>query len=134
MRGSAAAVLLWLTACASGPRAGGATAVSDQLQLCVQNETVGYGNIVAHAGMVRFDVMPGQQVCKRVPGLGPFIALQATTTGGGATGPISYVSRLQVGTGRCWTWRLTESPASAYDVTPCADPAAAGSTRGGGAA
>jgi hypothetical protein len=126
-------VLLWLTACAAGPRTGGATAGSDQLQLCVQNETVGYGNIVAHAGMVRFDVMPGQQVCKRVPGLGPFIALQATTTGGGATGPISYALRLQVGTGRCWTWRLTELPASAYDVTPCAGEPA-GSARRGGAA
>jgi hypothetical protein len=129
MRRSAAAVLLWLTACAHGPRTGGASAVSDQLQLCVQNETVGYGNIVAHAGMVRFDVMPGQQVCKRVPGPGPMIALQATTTGGGAAGPLSYASRLQVGAGRCWTWRLTESPASAYDLTPCAGEPASGKAR-----
>ncbi len=118
-------VLAWLAACASGAHAGGGDGVAaTSLRLCVQNETVGYGNIVARVAAVRFDVMPGREVCKPVPGTGPFIVLRAATTSGGARGPISYASRIQVGAGRCWTWRLTESPASAYDLTPCQDPAA----------
>ncbi|HET7232166.1 MAG TPA: hypothetical protein VFJ16_19320 [Longimicrobium sp.] len=126
MKRIAAGLLVWLTAC--GPRHGNGNGgpAPEQVTLCVQNETVAYGNIVARAGGVRFDVMPGEQVCKRVPGLGPMIALSAVTTAGNLNGPLSYATQLQVSAGGCWTWRLTDSPASAHDVTPC--PASANGT------
>lgn len=89
------------------------------LTLCVQNETVAYGNIVARAGMVRFDVMPGQEVCKPLIGTGGYVSLRASTTGGGASGPRHYEQRMPIGGFRCWRWRLTDSPASAADLGPC---------------
>ena len=129
MKQIAAGLLVWLTACAPrhGNDNGGPT--PEQVTLCVQNETVAYGNIIARAGGVRFDVMPGEQVCKRVPGLGPILSLSATTTAGNLNGPLSYATQLQVGGSPCWTWRLTDAPASAHDVNPCPASRAVG-TRG----
>lgn len=91
----------------------------EPLTLCVQNETVAYGNIVARAALVRFDVMPGERVCKRLLATGPAIGLTAVTTGGGVSGPRRYATRLDAGGSRCWRWRLTDSPASAVDLMPC---------------
>lgn len=92
---------------------------AQRLRLCVQNATVGYGNIVAHADIVRFDVMPGQEVCKMVPASAGSMVLTASTSGGGTTGPLTYSTRLQTGGSGCWRWRLTDSRASAIDATPC---------------
>jgi hypothetical protein len=118
MMRSAAVVLLCLAAC--GPLARGkGEADSGRLTLCVQNETVAYGNIVARAALVRFDVQPGEQVCKPVIATGPAIELRATTMGGGVAGPLSYATRLDVGGSSCWRWRLTDAPASAVDLMPC---------------
>lgn len=121
MTRSTAAVLLVLTACASPGRGNGEEdeAPPEPLTLCVQNETVAHGNIVARAALVRFDVMPGSEVCKRVLASGPAIGLQASTTGGGLAGRQSYSARLDTGGSRCWRWRLTDSPASAVDLMPC---------------
>lgn len=94
---------------------------AQSVRLCVQNATVGYGNVVAHADIVRFDVMPGRQVCKLVPSSGPSLVLQAVTSGGGAAGPMRYGTRLNAGGGGCWRWRLTDSPASSIDLVPCGD-------------
>ncbi len=91
----------------------------EPLMLCVQNAAVAYGSLVARAGLVRFDVMPGERVCKRLAGAGPAIGLTAVTTGGGLSGPRRYSARLDVGGSRCWRWRLTDSPASAVDLMPC---------------
>jgi hypothetical protein len=102
---------------------------AQSFRLCVQNGTVGYGNITAHADLVRFDVMPGRQVCRLVPAAGPSILLQASTSGGGTAGPLTYANRLTTGAGGCWLWRLTDSPASAVDLIPCANPGADGDTR-----
>jgi len=99
---------------------------AQSLRLCVQNATVGYGNIVARADLVRFDVMPGREVCRIVPAAGPSILLQAQSTGGGARGPLNYANRLTAGTGGCWRWRLTDSPASQVDLTPCGEDAGDG--------
>jgi hypothetical protein len=120
---STAAVLLLLTACASLGRGNDEEedeAPPEPLTLCVQNETVAHGNIVARAELVRFDVMPGSEVCKRVLASGPAIGLQASTTGGGLAGRQSYSARLDTGGSRCWRWTLTDSPASAVDLMPCA--------------
>jgi hypothetical protein len=101
---------------------------AQSLRLCVQNATVGYGNITARADLVRFDVMPGREVCRLVPAAGPSMVLQAQTMGGGASGPITYVNRLTAGSGGCWRWRLTDSPTSQVDLTPCANDGADGET------
>ena len=119
---STAAVLLLLTACASLGRGNDEEedeAPPEPLTLCVQNETVAHGNIIARAALVRFDVMPGSEVCKALLATGPAIGLQASTTGGGLAGRQSYTARLDAGGSRCWRWRLTDSPASAVDLMPC---------------
>lgn len=89
------------------------------LRLCVENATAAHGNIVARAGLVRFDVMPGQTECKPVIVTGSSLPLRAQTIGGGAAGPQSYAERLLPGGSSCWRWRLTDSPASSVDLMPC---------------
>lgn len=123
MHRCAAVLLLCLTACGPLFRRGENAADPDRLTLCVRNGTVAYGNIVARAGQVRFDVMPGQQVCKPLIATGPAITLRAVTTGGGLAGPRTYEERLLGGGWGCWVWRLTDSPASAADLGPCPDEA-----------
>ncbi len=122
MHRPAAVLLLGLASCGPFFRPG-EEADPDRLTLCIENATIAYGNLVARAGPIRYDVMPGQQVCKPVMGTGPYVALQAVTTGGGIEGPHRYAERLQIGGFRCWRWRLTDSPASAADLGPCPEPA-----------
>lgn len=86
------------------------------LTLCVQNETVGYSNVIARAGPTRFDVLPGREVCKRLNTSQAGIVLQAQTTGGGASGPLAFRSRLPSPFG-CWRWRLDNSRVGT--LTPC---------------
>lgn len=111
--------LLGLAACGAFRRENDSP-TAQRLRLCVQNATVGYGNITAHADLVRFDVMPGQEVCKMVPASGPSLMLTASTMGGGTTGPLRYGTRLQPTGPGCWRWRLTDSPTSSIDLLPCA--------------
>jgi hypothetical protein len=113
---AAAAVLTLAAACGSLHRGSGASA--QNVRLCVQNGTVGYGNIRARADLVSFDVMPGEEVCKSVPTTGPSLLLQAQTMGGGTAGPLTFATRLQFQTG-CWRWRLTGAPGSSADLAPC---------------
>lgn len=91
----------------------------EPLRLCVENATAAHGAITARAGLVRFDVMPGERVCKPLIATGASIALQARTIGGGARGPLRYAERLQPGGSRCWRWRLTDSATSSMDLMPC---------------
>ena len=114
----AVVALLGLAAC-SAFRSENDSPTAQRLRLCVQNATVGYGNITAHADMVRFDIMPGQEVCKMVPATGPMLALTAQTMGGGASGPLRYATRLQHAGPGCWRWRLSDSPNSSIDILPC---------------
>lgn len=118
MMRSAVVLLLSLAACGPFFRKSDAPE-SAALRLCVRNGTVAYGNIVARAGLVRFDVMPGREVCKRLSTAGPVVQLRAETTGGGSAGPITYEATLQSGNVGCWRWSLSESPASAADLVPC---------------
>jgi hypothetical protein len=111
-------LLLSLAACAA--REGDENQPAPEpLRLCVENATAAYGALTARAGLVRFDVMPGEQVCKPVIATGAAIELRAQTIGGGARGPLRYTERLQPGGSRCWRWRLTDSPASSIDLVPC---------------
>jgi hypothetical protein len=121
MHRCAAVLLLTLAACGPFFRRGEEPPDRARLTLCVQNGTVAYGNLVARAGAVRFDVMPGQQVCKQLIGTGGFITLRAATIGGGSAGPRRYDASLPVGGYGCWLWRLTDSPASSADLGPCPD-------------
>ena len=100
------------------------------LRLCVRNATVAYGNIVAHAGLVRFDVLPGQQLCRPVSDPGPGVALTAATTGGGSAGPLSFRNTLRSGASRCWTWTLRDNPGSALDLEPCREGSEDGTASG----
>lgn len=119
----AAVLLVSLAACGPFFRASDEPA-REPLTLCVENATIAYGNLIVRAGPVRYDVMPGEQVCKPVVGTGPSVELRAVTTGGGIGGPRSYAERLQIGGFQCWRWRLTDSPASSADLGPCPEPAA----------
>ncbi|MBV9772578.1 MAG: hypothetical protein JO040_01425 [Gemmatimonadetes bacterium] len=92
------------------------------MRLCIRNAAEGYGSIVAHAGLVRFDVIPGTEVCKDLSGSGPSIQLRANTTGGGSSGPLSYATTLRVGATDCWRWRLGSSESTAIDLLPCGNP------------
>jgi len=113
------ALVLALCAACGPLRPGEERTGEPPLRLCIQNDASAFGNIIARAGLVRFDVMPGQEVCKPVTLTGADIPLRAVTTGGGLAGPVSYAERLQPAGARCWRWRLTSSPASAADLTPC---------------
>jgi hypothetical protein len=120
MKRTTAGLLLCLTACGSAMRGGeDGDPPPEPLRLCVENTTVAYGNITARAGNVRFDVMPGETVCKRLLTASPNVALRASTIGGGASGPQTYAATLQTAGYRCWRWRLSDSPASAADLGPC---------------
>lgn len=114
----AAVALLGLAAC--GPFfKRGEGGESNRTTLCVVNATVAYGTLVARAGLVRFDVMPGEEVCKPVIVTGSDVVLRAQTIGGGAAGPRRYAERFTLAGSRCWRWRLTDSPASSGDLFPC---------------
>ena len=121
MHRCAAVLLLCLGACGPFFRRGDRAHERERLTLCVRNATIAYGNLVARAGPVRFDVMPGQQVCKPLIGSGGYIQLRAVTTGGGIGGPRRYEERLPISGYACWLWRLTDSPASSADLGPCPD-------------
>lgn len=111
-------LLLLLGACGSFLKRRGTP--RSELWLCVQNETTGYGNVIARAGLIRFDVMPGREECKRITDE-PTVTLSAVTTSGGIAGPLAFRTTLQTGGARCWRWRLSNSRASAVDLTPCDD-------------
>ena len=130
MRTVAAILVASLAGCGSAARGSGDEDHPEwePLRLCVQNATVAYGNLVARAGIVRFDVLPGQEVCKRVAIAGASVPLRAVTTGGGSGGPRSYAADLLPGTSTCWVWRLSDSPASATNLMPCRDPRPAADT------
>lgn len=108
--------LLLLAACAGNPE--GEDGPPERTQLCIENATAAYGAITARAGLVRYDVLPGQTECKPLLNPGP-LSLRATTIGGGAAGPMRYATTLQVSGYRCWRWRLTDAAASAGDIGPC---------------
>jgi hypothetical protein len=127
-----AALVIALCAAACGPREPGEDPGPGGLRLCVENAAPAHGNITARAGLVRFDVLPGQRVCKPVSFSGVDIPLTAITSGGGLTGPLRYAERLRPGGSRCWTWRLTGSPASAANPVPCDDEPDADTLPGGG--
>ena len=115
------ALALLLAACKHGRPDDPTAPAPRPVQLCVQNETVAYGNVIAYAGQTRYDVMSGHQVCKPIRGPAPYMALRATTTSGGANGPRYFRARLQMNGERCWQWRLTDAPSSAADLQPCDD-------------
>jgi hypothetical protein len=91
----------------------------EPLMVCVQNGAQAYGTLIARVGAMRYDVMPGKEVCKRITETGPNLALTATTIGGGAAGPLEFATTLYPTGSRCWVWRLTSAKASQSDVVPC---------------
>ena len=111
-----AAMLLLLGvagACASrAPRAYDPNAV----RMCIENETVGYGNVVAQVETTRFTVYPGEEVCRNVLGTAGGLSIRAQTTAGGSRGPLRFSFVLPGGT-YCWHWRV--SSAQVLDIVSC---------------
>ena len=103
---------------AGGPSNGEGPAVAP-LRLCIRNETVGYGSLIANAGPIRFNVLAGQEQCRNVSDTGPGIQLTAVTTGGGVLGPLSYSATLRPAGSQCWRWNLTNTASSSLDLEPC---------------
>jgi hypothetical protein len=109
-----AVTLVVLAACASS---GGSAAYDpNAVTLCIENTTVGYGNVVAYASTVRFTVYPGEQVCRQVRPTGGGLPIRASTSGGGMTGPLRFSFTLP-GSSACWHWRV--SSARGLDVVSC---------------
>lgn len=104
--------LVVLAACASRPQAYD----PDAVRMCIENTTVGYGNVVAYASSVRFTVYPGEEVCKQVNPSGAGLPIRAATTSGGAMGPLRFRFNLPAGT-YCWHWRVSTS--QALDIVSC---------------
>ena len=100
-------------------RRGGGMDNANALVVCIENAAAGYGNIVARVELTRYDIMPGQTVCKRVNAATPRARLTAVTMGGGAAGPIRYAMELPSSAPGCWRWRLGSSQASQNDLIPC---------------
>jgi hypothetical protein len=117
MRPYALLLPLLLAGCWHGRRA---AASENDLTLCVENATAGYGNVIARAELTRIDVMPGQTVCKRVSPASVRVVLTAVTTSGGAAGPLRYSIDLPSAAPGCWRWRLGNSQATQADLVPCA--------------
>ncbi len=100
------------------------TPMRDPMTLCIENATAGYGNVIAYARAVRFEVMPGRTVCKELKEFASTVPLRASTVGGGAAGRLSFSASVEPRHGNCWQWTLSNSRASSFNVLPC-DPGAA---------
>ena len=107
-------VLIAAAACASG-RAPGAYD-PNAVRMCIENTTVGYGNVTAMVGSTRFNVYSGEEVCKNVHAMAGGLSVRAATSGGGATGPLRFSFMLPGGT-YCWHWRVTT--ARTLDIVDC---------------
>lgn len=110
------AALVWLAACASSRNVPGYDPLA--VRMCVENTTVGYGNVVGYVGNVRFTVYSGEEVCKEVHLSGAGLPVRMATTGGGGTGPLRWGFTLP-GDSRCWHWRVTSS--RSLDIVSCDD-------------
>lgn len=106
-------LLVLATACASrAPAAYDPNAV----RMCIENTTVGYGNVVAYVNSVRYTVYPGEEVCRAVSATIGGLSVRAETTAGGAMGPLRFAFSLPGGT-YCWHWRVTSG--RTLDVVSC---------------
>lgn len=113
----ALALVISLAACGGFFRKGAPS--GDPLRVCVRNGADGYGNLVAHVGSTRYDVMPNEEVCKPILEGPSSIRLTAATIGGGSMGRLTYVTTLYSNGSRCWRWRLDTTQASQSNLVPC---------------
>ena len=114
--GLAGLSLALLSAAACGPRRTAEGYDPNAVRMCIENETVGYGNVVAQVQTVRFTVYPGEEVCRNVLGTAGGLTIRAQTTAGGSRGPMRFSFVLPGGT-YCWHWRVTS--AQVLDVVSC---------------
>lgn len=103
MRWPLCLVPLVLLGC-TGNRSGG---VDNSLTLCIENATAGYGNVVARVESARFEVRPGQTLCRRIGTAGNAPRLTASTVGGGISGQLRFRTTLPGGGAGCWRWQLS---------------------------
>ena len=114
MRAPLLAPALFLLAACASRGAGGYD--PNAVRMCVENNTVGYGNVVAYANSVRFTVYPGEEVCKQVSVPGPGLTIRGGTTSGGGAGPLRFGFTLPASS-TCWHWRVSSAPT--IDVVSC---------------
>jgi hypothetical protein len=93
----------------------------ERTRICVRNATAGYGNVIARVGLARYDIMPGQEVCRVSLETGATTALSARTVGGGANGPLTFNATLQAGGPGCWLWVLDNARAYSGHLRACDD-------------
>lgn len=114
----ATAILLVALAACLPYRKGEGDGGAGRTRVCIQNATAGYGSITARVGLLRVDVMPGQEICRNVLEVGAGTQLTARTIGGGSNGPLSFRATLPGGSTGCWLWVLDNM--RVYDnVRPC---------------
>ena len=116
MRRSLILIPLVLVACArqSGPR----PASGNEMTLCIENATAGYGNVVARIESIRYEVLPGRSMCRTLTVAAASPRLTAETTGGGTAGPLRFATTLPSSTGACWRWRLSGTQSEGA-LLPC---------------
>lgn len=108
-------LLLTLVAAACGGRQPGAYD-PNAVRFCIENTTVGYGNVVAMVASTRFTVYPGEEVCRNVNAAAGGLSIRASTSAGGMSGPLRYSFTLPGGV-HCWHWRVNTAPT--LDVVSC---------------
>jgi hypothetical protein len=109
-------VVAILLAAACGPGRAPGAYDPNAIRVCIENITVGYGDLVAMVGTTRFRVSPSDEVCRNVRATAGGLPIRAQTTSGGGTGPLRYAFTLPGGT-YCWHWRVSSAPT--LDVVSC---------------
>lgn len=112
--------VLALGACLPMRKGENAEEDTGRTRVCVRNSTSGYGSVSAHVGLARYDVMPGQTVCRDALETGGGTQMSARTMGGGANGPLTFRAALPGGSGGCWMWTL-DNTARFDNIRPCYD-------------
>jgi hypothetical protein len=95
------ALLLAACAPAATVRAYGGT------DLCVFNETVGYGRLLVRAGQASMRIESHQYDCARLQGSG-YLLITGETIGGGLNGRLKVEDRIILD-GGCWTWTVRDN-------------------------
>lgn len=95
---------------------GGRAYDPNAVTLCVENNSIGYGNLIVFAGSTRFTVYPNDQTCRDVRAIGPGLEVRAASTGATAMGPLRFAFQLP-GSASCWHWRVTSS--QVLDIVEC---------------
>lgn len=111
-----AVLIVSLVGCSSSRKRGSYGPIG--VTLCVRNSAAGYGDLVVQAASTRIRVPSGGESCRDLGRMGS-VQIRATSTAGGAAGPLRYAFELPPG-GDCWHWHV-HGVGGALDIVPCDD-------------